>query len=170
MLILCVYLLEFSVLMKRMINKIILGITAVIFLVSTSGFTVFRHSCQAEQTTEFSFLLADFSCDHLYSEDAHPAHSCCETSGINDGVNCGTDDCCDTETLLVKLNTTIDYQNIFKKPVISAIDVAQVEIYEFYSPERESTHIIISNDLPPPLSGKALLIFLHQLTTPYLSV
>ena len=156
--------------MQRMINNIILGITAVIFLVSTSGFTVFRHSCQTEQTTEFSFLLADFNCDHQHIEDAHPVHSCCETSGTNDGVNCETDHCCDTETLLVKLNTTSYYQNIFKKSVISANDVSQVEIYEFYSPAKESTHIIISNDLPPPLSGKALLIFLHQLTTPYPSV
>ena len=165
-----VYLLEFSVLMKRMISKISLGITAVIFLVSTSGFTVFRHSCQAEERTEFSILRADFSCDHPYSEDAHPAHSCCETSGTSDNVNCRTDHCCDTETLVVKLNTTSYYQNIFKKSVISIIDVAKVEIYEFYSPAKESTHIIISNGLPPPLSGKALLIFLHQLTTPYLSV
>jgi hypothetical protein len=153
--------------MKRMISKIILAITAVIFLVSTSGFTVFRHSCQTEQTTEFSFLLADFNCDHQHIEDAHPAHSCCETSGTNDGVNCETDKCCDTETLLLELNTTFDYQNVFNKPIISAIDVAQVKIYEFYSPAKESTHIIISNDLPPPLSGKALLIFLHQLTTPH---
>jgi hypothetical protein len=156
--------------MKRMISKIILGITALIFLVSTSGFPVFRHSCQTEQTTEFSFLLADFSCDHQHSDDAHPAHPCCETSGTSNNINCGTDHCCDTETLLVKLNTTSYYQNIFKKPVISAIDVAKVEIYEFLSPVKESTHIIISNDLPPPLSGKALLIFLHQLTTPYPSV
>ncbi len=153
--------------MQRMIKNIILGITAVIFLVSTSGFTVFRHSCQTEQTTEFSFLHADFSCDHHHSDDVH---SCCEASGTSDKVSCGTDDCCDTEILIVKLNTTFDYQNIFKKPVISAIDVAQVEVYEFNSPEKESTHIIISNDLPPPLSGKALLIFLHQLTTPYPSV
>lgn len=165
-----VYLLEFSFLMKRMISNIVLGITAVIFLVSSSGFTVFRHSCQAEQTTEFSFLLADFSCDHQHSDDTHPAHPCCEVSGTSDKVSCGTDHCCDTETLLVKLNTTSDYQNVFKKSVISAIDAAQVKIYEFFSPERESTHIIISNGLPPPLSGKALLIFLHQLTIPYPSV
>lgn len=170
MLILCVYLLEFSFLMKRMISKIIFGITAVIFLVSTSGFTVFRHSCQTEQTTEFSFLLADFDCDHQHSEDVHPTHSCFETPGTNDGVNCEADYCCDTETLLLKLNTTFDYQNVFKKPIVSAIDMAEVEIYEFYSPAKESTHIIISNDFPPPLSGKALLIFLHQLTTPYPSV
>jgi len=155
-------------LMKRMILKSVTILTAAVILIATSGFTVFRHSCHVAKTTEISFIIPEFSCDK--QQDDALTHSCCNALELPDAKTCGADGCCDTETFLVKLDITFYTQDFSKKAIQANLDQPKITYEEVEIPKEEISHIYINNDLPPPLSGKALLVFLNQLNIPFPSV
>ena len=139
-------------------------------LVSTSGFTVFKHHCYTENTTEISFLVEDFDCNH--KEHEHSVN-CLHVVRFLSGqmpllVLKGS--CCDTETQFFKLNITLDVQKVTNKvsPALLADIILTEDLFDL--PSEEENRIVISNDLPPPLSGKALHIYLQQLKYDCLTV
>jgi hypothetical protein len=142
---------------------------AAIVLIATSGFTVFKHSCSTENTIEFSLLFPEFKCEH-YQQEASLLACCCTILEPNNDEAYDKNKCCNTDTFVVKMNITIDLQNYHKivdAPVAILIAIEETDL----SPDRdEINHIIVSNDLPPPLSGKALHVFLNQLNIPFTSV
>ena len=144
----------------RNIVSLILGLTV---LVSTSGFTVFKHHCYTNNTTELSFIVEDFECDHQEHKDGHKLPPCCTLPERVPGTKYSEGDCCDTETHLYKLNITLDIQEVTKKTNPALIAGILITEYKPDLPAEEKDHIIISNDLPPPRSGKDLHIFLQQL-------
>jgi hypothetical protein len=156
--------------MKVIFRNIMSTVLAVIVLVTTSGFTVFEHHCNTAMTTDYAFLLPVFDCDH----DQHNHHDalpvCCSENGSSKAEKCTDDDCCDTNTHLVMLDITLDTQVLSKKMTPGVILVANSSEIIREPNSSEISHIIISNDLPPPLSGKDLHIFLRQLNIPYPSV
>jgi hypothetical protein len=134
-------------------------------LVSTSGFAVFKHSCQTEQTTEYSIMMPEFDCEHEQS-----IQTCC-TIPENDGIpSCAETDCCDTDTYHVKLDIPLDAKDHSKKTgsVITGLSETVVSISNDVIVE--NSPIISFNDLPPPKSGKDLRIFLNQLNIPPITV
>jgi hypothetical protein len=153
---------------KSLIKNIAPMLMAAVVLISTSGFAVFRHSCQAEQSIEYSFANAECNC--ISGQQEIPAHSCCELPSSAKKVTPAADKCCATELIILKLDTKIDIQDIQKKIHFTLIDLPVVDEYTVSMPDNESKHILISNDLPPPLSGRSLHIFLHQLNIPFPSV
>lgn len=147
-------------LILRNILSVLLGL---IVLVSTSGFTVFKHHCYTEKTTEISFIVEDFDCDHKEHEHTNKLPPCCGMPEHAKTPTCSEGNCCDTEIQFFKLNITLDLQKVEKKfsPSLLADFILSEDILDL--PSEEKDHIIISNDLPPPLSGKALHIYLQQL-------
>jgi hypothetical protein len=157
-----------------MINKIIKDTVslflAAIVLVATSGFTVFKHSCSTEQTIEYSLLAPDFSCQHIGSNEAEKLPACCCLPKVVTTESLDQQKCCDTDSYLVKMKINFETQDFNKKNLVE-VECAPVNMeLETRLFSAEFSHIIISDDLPPPLSGKALHIFLHQLNIPYPSV
>jgi hypothetical protein len=156
--------------MKVIIKNITSIILASIVLVSTSGFTVFEHYCNTDRTTEFTFLIPEFDCDHNDHGQHEELPPCCADLNGPEGETCTEADCCNTDIHMVMLDITLDIQDINKKltpdtaPFAGAYNIIRVSIHS------EISHIITSNDLPPPLSGKDLHIYLHQLNIPYPSV
>lgn len=150
------------------INTMSLALAAII-LVATSGFTVFKHSCSSEKTTEFSILIPEFNCEHYLQEESLPP-CCCTIPEPDKEESYGKDNCCETDSFVVKLNITIDVKD-YNHNIVSAVSVIPaVEEIDVNLKRKEIKHIIVSNDLPPPLSGKSLHIFLQQLNIPYPSV
>jgi hypothetical protein len=157
--------------MKAIINKILSVLLAVVVLITTSGFTVFEHHCYTEKTTEYSVLVPNFECDHSEHDHHDNIPSCCEIySSTQPGEECGKSDCCDTYSFVVKLNIPLDSQDVNKKISIDMFTGLLERDIENTITDSEDQHIIISNDLPPPLAGRDLHIFLHQLNIPYPSV
>lgn len=156
--------------MKIFVRNIVSLFLAAIVLIATSGFTVFHHSCQTSQTSELSLIIADFSCNNYKQKADVVVQSCCRVHNSPVPETCDTKKCCDTETILVKVDIPFDTQNYLKKKSYTAIEHSAETAFEIEIPERELSHIVISNDLPPPLAGKALHIFLHQLNIPYRTV
>lgn len=134
-----------------------------IILISTSGFTVFKHHCNAEKTSQFSFIIEDFSCDHWAHEHEHALPACCAENHEKTGTACEDGSCCDTESYIVKLDITLDQQNAPKYSIPVTESDEPVNQIESPSISHECKHVILHNNLPPPLSGKALQIYLHQL-------
>ena len=145
-------------------------ILAAVILVATSGFSVFRHSCQTEQTTELSLFIPDFNCDHGHAHSDAQGPACCSVESPDEIPACNTGDCCHTETLMVKLEIDTDLPVKFKNTTDLAVTPRMQEPLTIISEEGESNHIMVSNDLPPPLAGKDLRIFLHQLNIPLQAV
>lgn len=149
--------------MKAIFKHIVALLLGLIVLFSTSGFTVFKHYCHTENTTELSFIVEDFDCDHKEHEHQHGIPPCCTMPERERAASCSDVRCCDTERHFYKLNITLDIQELTKKapPVFTADSYLNQNIFD--RPAKEDDHFIISNDLPPPLSGKALHIYLLQL-------
>ncbi len=157
---------------KGIIRGTVTFFLAAIVLLATSGFTVFKHSCLIEKTTEFSIIIPEFNCDHNDHDHDHEAmpHSCCSLPESTGSETCSTDKCCDTDTFIVKLNITVDIQDYSKNTSISAVGLPEKNEEEISANAEEINCIIERNGLPPPLSGKALHIFLQQLNIPDASV
>ncbi len=156
-----------GIMKTKMLRNIASLALAAAVLVATGGFSVFRHSCHTAQTTEFSFFIPDFSCKHgHFHPDAQPV-ACCTQVGPEDTSACTAGDCCDTEAFFVKLH--IDTDTPVKHKNFAPVLIADLEPNESlpWTEEREAEHIMVSNDLPPPLSGKALHIYLQQLNIPF---
>ncbi len=145
-------------------------VIAVIVLVSTSGFTVFKHSCSTEQTIEYSLLVPDFSCQHIGSNEAEKLPACCCLPKAATTESLDQQKCCDTDSYLVKMKINFETQDFNKKNLVEVENTPVDMEREIRLSSAEFSHIIISDDLPPPLSGKALHIYLHQLNIPYPSV
>ncbi len=164
-----VFLLEIKLMLKEMLRNTIALMMAVIVLVSTSGFTVFKHSCSTEQTTEFSLLIPEFNCEHYQEEASLPA-CCCAIPIPEDEESYNSSKCCDTDTFVVKLNITVQLTDYDKSEYINVAILPVLAAKDLHTEDDKNRHIIVSNNLPPPLAGKALHIYLHQLNIPYPSV
>jgi len=153
---------------KGILRNIVALSLAVIVLIATSGFTVFKHSCRSEKTTEFSLLIPEFKCEHFQQEASLP--SCCCIPEENSNESFSNEECCDTDSFLIKLNITTDIQDYVKHIPHSFSNIPVCEELINHSEITETRHIIICNDLPPPKSGKELCVFLNQLIIPFASV
>lgn len=157
--------------MKLVVRNIILISIAAVVLFTTSGFNVFKHSCFTNQTTEYSFIVPDFECHHDHENQAgsDPTYNtaCCSQHHSDKHQSCVPDKCCETETFLVKLKIDFDNHSFFKKIQVSDIimPILKKEADETVSTD-EFAFLLINNNLPPPLFGKDLHIYLHQLNIP----
>ena len=165
-----VLLLEITLKMTGFIRNTVSLFLAAIVLIATSGFTVFSHSCHKAHTNEFSITTPDCGCEHNNQIADEAVHSCCGITESPAGETYEPEKCCDTESFLIKLDITFETHNILNKTHLSTADQPTVTAFELDIPSGEITHIIVCNNLPPPLSGKALHIFLNQLNIPFHTV
>lgn len=149
----------------KIIHKSIHLLLAIIVLISTSGFTVFEHSCTSSKTYERSFFIPVFSCDHYQEDSDEATHTCCSSHEQEEPLTCGTDKCCDTETTIVKLDVTYELQHQNLKLYVPAIELPLEIPADVETGFDEQFQITINRTHPPPLSGRDLRIFLHQLNS-----
>ena len=152
-----------------MIQKTLSVALAVIIIITTSGFTVFEHHCNTERTTEFSLLIPDFDCEHDGHGHEELPH-CCSTSSSHHNASCTGSNCCDIDSHIVKLDITLDTQSYTKKVTAYDFTYPDPQPIEITFNIAELSHIRLSTNLSPPLSGKSLIIFLQQLNIPDPSV
>lgn len=157
--------------MKKIIGNTFTVLMAAFFLVATSGMPVFHHSCNTQNTSEYTVLFADFSCEHWQGiSDAEKSNSCCADQHNEEDQSCEDNHCCDTETLLVKLDANLDFNKSVQvntdQFLVKEINVIDNQIY---TPEKQLP-VFFYHDLPPPLTGKDLKIYLHQLNIPHFVV
>jgi len=92
------------------------------------------------------------------------SHSCCAEKPAEDASPaCHDDDCCQTSSRFFKINDSFQpgLEKISLKPflVASTLVFFEIAIEEFAKPSLN----LINTDLPPPDSGKQIILALHQL-------
>ena len=157
--------------MNVWINKLrasqILGAFMVaVIMITTSGFSVFHHYCNTTRVSEYSLIIPEFSCEHQHhNSDGLPA--CCADEPGSTHQSCGMADCCTTDVITVKLNISLITQDI--TPWQSQLSCMAVDHSMVLEDEKSSENGILpvfNNNHSPPLSGRDLHIFIHQLNIP----
>lgn len=150
--------------MKSYLHKLLTVLLAAVFILATSGIPVFHHFCSTEKTSEYAIFYTDYSCDHVHNtHHGEKESSCC----LSDQESCNDNQCCNTETKVFKLDIDLDSQKTIKLSVDQKL-ISANETIELSEPIAENRGMIyFYHDLPPPISGKDLKIYLHQLNIPH---
>ena len=92
---------------------------------------------------------------------------CCADKFETAHQSCGMSDCCTTDVITVKLDITLMTLDIQPwQPQLAGLQY-EYAVADEVSIEKENTALnILCDALSPPLSGRELHIFLHQLNIP----
>ncbi len=128
-------------------KNIFLLFLAVIFLISTTGVTVYKHYCSHGGMFYGVFVDVSHGCEPEVSEELAEAHECCSSSNTNDLQI--KEDCCTSDVHMYQIDTDltthefkIDFSNHF---VFSFSNSVSFSIPEY-------KEISISNKAPPVLT------------------
>ena len=141
-------------------------ILAAAIMVVTSGFTVFHHSCQSMSISEYSVLIPEFSCDNYNAEKTLGLLACCQAAEDASHQDHADDDCCDTESYVVKIDFTVKMQDGLTFCFVNPPASLELIEYALLNEDDQSPADLLSNDLSPPKAGRELHIFLQQLNIP----
>ncbi len=151
----------------EVLKKIFTVFLAAWIVISTGGFFIYAHSCHCCSEKEISVVDFENCCDHeqpvtcdVQSAGQYPPNLLDTTHD----QTCHADRCCSITHKFYKLDVTFDKSK--NVPVKSYDDLARLEqvINEDLLYEDIRTEIVTTDDdNPPELSGKAFLIFAHQL-------
>lgn len=147
--------------------KYIFGITtAVVFLLSTSGFTIYSHHCSINGSNYSITTSPNISdCESCGNNEQSPSTSCCSVKQ-NCSSQSNTKNCCSDKEQFVKIDT--DYNtpthNDNPQPIVVSIFELNLIIVD------NSSVLLLSEkvnnySLPHPKTGSEFLIFISQLKT-----
>jgi hypothetical protein len=154
--------------MKALKNIGLIFVVSMLIL-ATGGFSVYQHVCHCAGEMSASLFMQE-SCDH---QEAAPVASCCKPEDTKSCCKpepvretrhtCHNDDCCKTTSLFLKISDSFQpgLEKVNLKPIMMVAAILTFELSEdiLFTP-----HLNICNsDLPPPDTGKHILIALHQL-------
>jgi hypothetical protein len=155
--------------MKQIIKNISLLMIVGLLILATGGFSVYRHICHCAGELSSSVIL-EATCNHENPDsgstccDAEDTQSCCKDKSKKETKqSCHGDDCCQTSSQFLKINDSFQpgLEKLHFKPIaaVSALlciviteDVLSIPAYN-----------INTSDLPPPDSGRQIVLSLHQL-------
>ncbi len=150
--------------LKILIKYLMSFLSVAVFLAVTSGFTVYTHYCSSTTIKQQSIVESHNSCEHNHDHlNLHDEMLGCETDCC---VELRTNKCCTDKKEYFKMSEVFilpslafDDQDISVQVIIIVLSNINFEIDRFFK-EPESTF-----SLPPPLSGKQIVVLYHQLKT-----
>jgi hypothetical protein len=155
--------------MKQIIKNIALFAVVGLLILATGGFTIYQHFCHCEEEVSASVFMKT-SCDHRHSSPAAPCckaeqtPSCCkEKPAPARKHHCNGKDCCKTSSRFLKINDS--FQSGPGKITVKPVLVASAIVFDYIEKEIPF-HINLSlcnSDLPPPDTGRQIVVSLHQL-------
>ncbi len=156
--------------------KYLFGIFSVlVFLAATTGITVYSHYCSSSEVEETSLFKSLAECEHYTKSSktiqSKTGKSCCHADSHCEAPQAVKDDCCSNESQFFRVSddfTTsseeqwkVNPKEISIANAVLPIDNESIENRNF------SIDLITAFHLPPPKSGKQLIVFLqHQKTDP----
>ena len=154
--------------MNRLINYIFSICVFVVFLLSTSGFTIYSHNCSETGTSySYSFIKTQDNCNQCNTSSQYniEKEGCCETTP-NCELEINTSNCCTSDGRYMKIvvefivpaNDGTDLMDSLEKIELTLFDkVSKVLIPIEYN--------TLNSSLPPPKTGAEIVIFLNQRKT-----
>lgn len=142
------------------ITKILSVALLLLYLLTSSGISIWHHHCNKSNSYQSSFYLPSFSCHEHETDCGHHNNRCCQ---VTEGFS--KQDCCSTSVELIKLELP---QLLSKK---GFADLHPISIIVFYttnfsfSPIETQSEIYPDSEKSPPkiLSGKGIILQNMQL-------
>lgn len=145
----------------KVIQKITSVFLAVLFLLSSLGFTVGKMVCLKSGKTKVSLSSVEDCCAKAKKQNAN----CCDEEQENTSSDfvVKKSDCCDISNTTLQLN---DFNPSHKKELTAVEHTLFISESSFYfnTSVTENKSILSFADLPPPLHGRTLLNFISVLT------
>jgi hypothetical protein len=156
--------------MTVLFRKIGVIFTALLLIAATGGYSVFRHYCDCQDAVTTSVFL-EVTCGHDHAAEAkscctpvsHEKSCCPAEKGQQSKGHRHSDKCCHTNAQFLKINDSFSsgqYKSV-DKIFIAAVNLPEKEIQV----NDESAFILNTyySDSSPPLTGRQILLKIHQL-------
>ncbi len=143
-------------------KNIILGLMSLLIVFATGGLNVFIHQCSCSNIESISLIAENHNSCCSHHEESH---DCCNST-IDMGDNCidANSNCCNIKQEFIKVedNYLVSFSD-FSFEIFSSVQllIPKQTIISEDSDLRNISRYIIS--VPPLLSGKSLVFFLHRL-------
>jgi hypothetical protein len=155
--------------MKQIIKNIALIMVVGLLILATGGFSVYHHICNCAGEMSASVIVKT-SCGHDHSSSKESccsnseAPSCCKEKPVKETKHhCNGHDCCNTSSQFLKINDSFQpiLEKISLKPLLALSSILIIDFNEdILSAPIDN---IYYSDLPPPESGKQIILAHHQL-------
>ena len=155
--------------MKKALKNIAVIFVVTLLILATGGVSIYHHICHCAGEMSASVFM-EASCHHENSaEEASCCHkaemnACCAEKPVHNSEKaCHDDDCCQTSLQFLKISDSFQtgIEKINLKPFQPITSLVIIEVAE--SAIQSSIFNIESFALPPPETGREILISLHQL-------
>ncbi len=145
----------------KLFQKIASVFLAVVFLLSSLGFTVGKMVCLKSGKTKISLSSVEDCCAKAKKQNANCCDEEQETTTLDFIIK--KSDCCDISNTSLQLN---DFNPSHKKELAAVEHTLFISESSFYfnTSAIENKSITSFADLPPPLHGRTLLNFISVLT------
>ncbi|MDX9905712.1 MAG: hypothetical protein RBS55_03895 [Bacteroidales bacterium] len=153
--------------MIRTAKNIFLILVVSLLIISTGGYSIFHHVCHCAGEMSVS-VFTEATCSH--GEDSHACcqdeetQSCCANKpGHQSDNTCNGKDCCKNSVQFLKISDSFQpgTAKISLKPFPAISPFVQSVVPEINL--QSSTFNLKSFDLPPPQTGKQIVVAQHQL-------
>lgn len=152
--------------MKILLKYLTSFISVTAFLAITSGVTIYTHYCNYSTILNHSLIASHSECNHeaeVSKCEMQDIQSCCKTDRH---IAAKSNECCTDSTQFYKTS------DIFNCPPHSNAEILK-HVYEVITAfvnqdmELEDSYKehVTTYSLPPPLSGKQIVVLYHQLKT-----
>lgn len=140
-----------------------------LLIAATGGVSVYRHICLCAGETSASVFL-ETGCDPDNSSapaaccNVEETHSCCVEKPLKDNSSaCHDGDCCHTSSQFLKINDS--FQPGLEKISLKPFVITSALLFYYISFEEYSSLSLnlFNADLPPPDSGKQIILAFHRL-------
>jgi hypothetical protein len=162
------YLCKSEVKMMRIIRKIGSIILVSLLIATTGGFSIYHHICNCFGNSSSIFYKA--TCEHEYALkkasccSVEKTPSCCAEKPVPASkTTYHKDHCCRNSSYFLKISDS--FQPGIEKVTLKPFTVASnLLFFDFAFDENKNPSLNLYNaDLPPPDSGKQILVAHHQL-------
>lgn len=163
----------------KLMNRILLVITGIIYFISSTGIVIYKINCSCFGNEQVSVYVTPESCDTEIHQHQHHQHdsenntiSCCEhecheCGATEDGCGCQS-----PETYFFKLvNPVVNEEILFVKAQPIETIVIYAAVLQILTSEKENITDVSINTGPPPVKASSLdfLIPIHQLKIPLIA-
>jgi hypothetical protein len=157
--------------MTKILGKIGIVFTALLLIAASGGYSIYQHYCECLEMMTTSVFL-DVECAH--DRDAAETHTCCSNKDYHmsccssgnddtDNHNCHSGECCQTNIQFLKINDS--YTAWKDNTTFYVIDITSM-LSDGEDLSIQDNHVKAKqyfSDSSPPLSGRKLLLEIHQL-------
>lgn len=157
--------------MRDLLKKISVIFTAFLLIAATGGYSLYQHFCNCEDTVITSVFL-EIQCEH--DEGGASTASCCATSphersccaaesGEQTDGHCHPGDCCHTSIRFFKIDDSFNTGQFKTSFKVMAVTTPLIENEILLKEDEPGPLQPFVSDSSPPLTGRQILLEIHQL-------